>query len=74
MWQHWAEWGRSMSNVFPFNVQPTPTMYAKRAEECRWLAAFSHIGYRETYLNLAAKYEQLAKEAETPQPSGTTPW
>jgi hypothetical protein len=37
----------------------------KRAKECLWLATVSPPEFRENYLKLAAKYERLAKEAET---------
>ena len=38
--------------------------YAKRAEECRWLADVcpEHLG--ESYLKLGAEYEQLAKKTD----------
>jgi hypothetical protein len=38
--------------------------YAKRAEECRALAKVGPEHLREGYLDLAAQYERLAKEAE----------
>jgi len=46
--------------------QPPPTTYAKRAEECRWLASVSPPEFRENYLKLAARYEQLANATEKP--------
>ena len=44
--------------------RPPATTYAKRAEECRWLASVSPPEFRATYLKLAARYEQLANDAE----------
>ena len=38
--------------------------FAKRAEECRWLAIVSPPEFRQTYLKLAAEYEQLVKGTE----------
>jgi hypothetical protein len=40
---------------------PTGTTYAKRAEECRWLASVWPQQFREDYLKLAAEYELLAR-------------
>jgi hypothetical protein len=39
---------------------PTGKTYAKRAEECRWLASVCPEQFREDYLKLAAEYELLA--------------
>jgi hypothetical protein len=52
----------SMSGVlFPWLMnQPRPKTYAKRAEECRWLAGVCPEHFREYYLKLAAEYELLA--------------
>jgi hypothetical protein len=63
-----------MSNVlFSLHVQPTRSkIYAKRAEECRWLAVVSPPEFRSTYRKLAAEYEQLVKGTEeTGQSLGT---
>jgi hypothetical protein len=38
--------------------------YAERAEECRCLAKVCPEYLRENYLELAAEYEGLAKQAE----------
>jgi hypothetical protein len=55
---------KSMSEaLFSSYVQPPQSKtYAKRAEECRWLATISLPEFRQTYLKFAAEYEQLAKE------------
>jgi hypothetical protein len=55
---------KSMSDaLFSLYVQPPQSKtYVKRAEECRWLATISPPEFRQTYLKLAAEYEQLAKE------------
>jgi hypothetical protein len=51
-----------MSDISHLHVdRPPPTTYAKRAEECRFLASVSPPEFRATYLKLAARYEQLAK-------------
>jgi len=47
----------------------TPTLpraetYAERAKECRRLAELGPAHWTEHYLELAAEYEQLAKQAE----------
>ena len=53
-----------MFDVFNWRVRTAREMaYAKRAEECRSLAQACPEHLRESYLELAAKYEQLAKEA-----------
>ena len=39
---------------------PNGKTYAKRAEECRWLATVCPKEFREDYLKLAAEYELLA--------------
>jgi hypothetical protein len=51
-----------MSGVlFPWRMhRPRSKTYAKRAEECRWLASVSPEQFREYYLKLAAEYELLA--------------
>ena len=56
----------SMSDaVFPWHMHlPRSNTYAKRAEECRWLATVSPPEFRQTYLKLAAEYERLAKQTE----------
>jgi len=51
-----------MSDLFYWRIRLEET-YAKRAEECRWLAEVCSEHLRESYLKLAAEYEQLAKEA-----------
>jgi hypothetical protein len=58
----------SMSGIlFPWRMElPRSKTYAKRAEECRWLASVSPPEFRHTYLKLAAEYEQLAKATENP--------
>jgi hypothetical protein len=70
MWQHWAGMlgPNSMSGIlFPWHMHlPQSKTYAKRAEECRWLASVSPPEFRHTYLKLAAEYEQLAKATENP--------
>jgi hypothetical protein len=38
--------------------------YAERAEECRRVAKLCPEKLRESYLEMAAEYERLAKEAE----------
>jgi hypothetical protein len=53
-----------MSNLFLHGHLPRAKRYAKRAEECRRLAKISPEPLRESYLELAAEYEELAKEAE----------
>jgi len=51
-----------MSDISHLHVdRPSPTTYAKRAEECRFLASVSPPEFRATYLKLAARYEQLAE-------------
>ena len=56
----------SMSDVlFTWHMHlPRSNTYAKRAEECRWLATVSPPEFRETYLKLAAEFERLAKKTE----------
>jgi len=44
--------------------------YAERAEECRSLAKVCPEYLRESYLELAAEYEQLARE---PEPNESRP-
>jgi len=44
-------------------VFPSADTYAERAKECCRIAKLSSP-WRQSYLELAAKYEQLAKEAE----------
>ena len=39
---------------------PTGETYAKRAEECRWLANVCPEEDRDDYLKLAVEYELLA--------------
>jgi hypothetical protein len=39
---------------------PTGKSYAKRTEECRWLARVCAKQLRDDYLQLAAEYELLA--------------
>jgi hypothetical protein len=43
---------------------PRSATYAERAKECRQLAEIGTGYWTERYLELAAEYEQLAKEAE----------
>ena len=38
--------------------------YAQRAKECRRVAKFCPEYLKESYLEMAAEYEQLAKKAE----------
>jgi len=40
--------------------RPTGKTYAKRAEECRWLANVCPEELRDDYLKLAVEYELLA--------------
>jgi hypothetical protein len=54
-----------MSGTTHWNMQlPRGKTYAKRAEECRWLARVCPEHLKESYLEMAAVYEQLAEEAE----------
>jgi Na+-translocating ferredoxin:NAD+ oxidoreductase RnfC subunit len=54
-----------MSDQFCWHIElPAAETYAKRAEECRRLAQVCPEHLRESYLELAAEYEQLAKQAE----------
>jgi hypothetical protein len=54
-----------MSDLSRLHMDRLPaTTYAKRAEECRWLASVSPPEFRATYLKLAARYEQLANATE----------
>ena len=51
-----------MSNAFHWHMQlGRGRTYAERAEECRSLAKVCPDYLRESYLELAAEYEQLAK-------------
>jgi hypothetical protein len=53
-----------MSDLFSWHVEfPTAETYAERAAECRRLAKICPEYLRESYLELAAEYEQLAKAA-----------
>ena len=57
--------GTAMSDVFHWHTQlERGKTYAERAEECRSLAKVCPAHLRETYLELAAGYEQLAKQGE----------
>jgi hypothetical protein len=59
-----------MSDAFHWNVQlPLTKTSTGRPEECRWLATIGPKELRESYLELAAEYEQLASEPE-PNESG----
>jgi hypothetical protein len=54
-----------MSNAFHWYTQlERGKTYAERAEECRCLAKVCPEYLRENYLELAAEYEGLAKQAE----------
>ena len=54
--------GGQMSETFHWNMQlPRGGTYAERAMECRCLAQVCPDDLRESYLKLAAEYEQLAK-------------
>jgi len=54
-----------MFDVFHRRVRVTRELaYAKRAEECRWLADVCPEHLRESYLKLGAEYEHLAKKAD----------
>jgi hypothetical protein len=44
---------------------PTGKTYAKRAEECRWLATVCPQEFRDDYLKLAVEYELLAGVAKS---------
>jgi len=53
-----------MSDVFHWNMQlPRAKTYAGRAEECRQLAKLGPGRLRKSFLELAAEYDQLAKQA-----------
>jgi len=57
-----------MSDLFCWHVElPTAKTYASRAEECRRLAELCPEYSRKDFLELAAAYEQLAKQAEIDQ-------
>ena len=52
-----------MSDAFHWNMQsPQSKTYAERAEECRRLAKVCPEHFRDSYLEMAAEYEQLATE------------
>jgi hypothetical protein len=54
-----------MSDAFHWHMQlPRSKTYAERAEECRCLAKVCPQHLRESYLEMAAEYEQLASEPE----------
>jgi hypothetical protein len=54
-----------MCDAFHWDLQlPTAETYSERAEECRMLAKFCPEHLRESYLQLAAAYDQLAREAQ----------
>ena len=54
-----------MSDVFhQHKRQLRGKPYAERAEECRALAKVCPEHLRESYLELAVEYEQLAKKAK----------
>jgi hypothetical protein len=54
-----------MFDAIHWNLQVTRSKtYAGRAEECHWLATICPEHLKESYLELAAEYEQLAREAE----------
>jgi hypothetical protein len=56
---------RLMSELFRWHVKfPDAKTLSKRAEECRLLATVCPEHLREPYLEMAAGYEQLAKQAE----------
>ena len=55
----------TMFDVFHWRVEVARRVaYAKRAEECRWLADVCPEHLRESYLKLGAEYEQLAKKTD----------
>jgi hypothetical protein len=45
---------------------PDTNTYLERADECRALAEIAPKHLRESYLRMAAYYEQLAKEKQKP--------
>jgi hypothetical protein len=54
-----------MSDVFHRHLQLLRGKpYADRAEECRGLAEICPAHWREDFLKLAARYEQLARQVE----------
>jgi hypothetical protein len=54
-----------MSSEFHWHMQlPRSKTYAERGAECRQLARVCPEHLRESYLELAATYDQLANEAE----------
>jgi hypothetical protein len=56
---------RLMSEPFHVHIQVLRSKnYAKRAQECRSLARICPEHLRESYLRLAAEYEQFATEAD----------
>jgi len=51
--------------LFPWQTcMPQSKTYAKRAQECRWLATVSPPEFRQTYLKLADEYERLTSKPE----------
>jgi hypothetical protein len=53
-----------MSELFRWHIKfPETKTLSKRAEECRFLANICPEHLRENYLEMAAAYEQLAKQA-----------
>ena len=54
-----------MPETFQWNMQVLEgKTYARRAKECRRVAKFCPEYLRESYLEMAAEYEQLATKAE----------
>jgi hypothetical protein len=54
-----------MSDAFHWHMQlPRSMTYAGPPEECRWLAKIGPEHLRESYLELAPEYEQLARSNE----------
>src|SRR5262245_57201242 len=59
-----AESGTSRNPLWRISqLFPSADTYAERANECRRIAQLSSP-WSQSYLELAAKYEQLAKDAE----------
>jgi hypothetical protein len=61
-----------MPETFHWNMQRMQgKTYAERAKECRRVAKVCPEYLRESYLEMAAEYEQLAKQ-DASAPQGTT--
>jgi hypothetical protein len=60
-----------MPETFRWNMQLLQgKTYAKRAEECRRAAKICPEYLRESYLEMAAEYEELAKQDKSAPPAG----